>query len=463
MHLMPLPPADQTRLQNAVKDSSRESIKSTLEDLKVSFALKEWLGARNRYVHDPFQRIRADTNGAKPLSHNQLREYICASSILHCKDGWEYFSNAVASVLKGDIPNSVHFAYYAELRAAMSFLAGDGIGVFNGYNIQVRNNGQCHKIGIQDRYGKRTHAFVWYAITALANEPTKSNQILNIIDVAGKSINRWLEEAQMLTGSPAAGILTSTWLKQWSLDLNIVNQDHDFRNRVSYSPQGIKHSRRYIAQVKQELDFIVSKWQLTTPSVQEKFQILDYYLLREALEEFYRIKYIQSNARSKPTYRKYYTDIMVNLGLTVSSNQRLLDFLLRRSYKTLSPVLNHARMGHTNEKGVYRPLGIIARAYLLLRLATASVHDLMVECGITSYDLEFWWKEIGLDRGYWNAGSEPIQFADLWSDVAASISDYDQFKNNNQSFDLKQIHDYSRINSHKFNQFHRAYLWGIWP
>src|SRR5579862_9418268 len=144
--LKALSTAQLTQLQNAVRDSSRDSIKSALWDIKSHFHLKEWLGSRNRYVDEPYKIIKSDLTSHKQLSHKQLREYICASAILHCKDGWEYFSNAVNSILKGNSSNSVHFAYYAELRASLSFLASDGIGVFNGYNIYVDSNHKCEFI-----------------------------------------------------------------------------------------------------------------------------------------------------------------------------------------------------------------------------------------------------------------------------------------------------------------------------
>lgn len=464
--LKSLSPSELARLRLALHDSSRASILSALWDVKGNFVSKEWLGSRNKYVESPFTKIKEDIDNSKSISHKQLREYIGASAILHCKDGWEYFSNAVSSILKGNSSNSIHFSYYAELRASLSFLSSDGIGVFNGYNIFVDQNDKCDFINDRTTTGKinrrQTHEFVWHAINEWSNEPAKSSRILEVIRVSGKSLKQWLAAAEMLSGSPLVNTLTKDWLHEWSLDLAILNEDHNFRNIVSYNPQGVRHSKIYDSSIRKEMDFIITKWQLTTPSISEKFQILDYYLLREALEKFYDVKYVRTGSSSRPSWKKYYSDIMSNLGLSVSSNSSLINFLLRKSYRTLSPIFSEAKKGYIDDRGAYRPLGILARAFLLLRLATASIEDLLNESNITKSDLEFWWREIGIKKGLWETGTEPNQFSDLWADINTAIIDYNNFKTANaQSYELKKLQDHNGFRSDRLTQFHRAYLWGI--
>jgi hypothetical protein len=66
-----------------------------------------------------------------------LAQYIAASSILHCADGWSYLGRAINCLLKGDPHRVVHLAYYAELRAALSLLASEAIGVFSRNNFVI--------------------------------------------------------------------------------------------------------------------------------------------------------------------------------------------------------------------------------------------------------------------------------------------------------------------------------------
>lgn len=55
---------------------------------------------------------------------------MAASVIVHCFDGWSYLGRALEAEMAGDPQTAVHLGYYAELRAAMSVLASDEIGVF---------------------------------------------------------------------------------------------------------------------------------------------------------------------------------------------------------------------------------------------------------------------------------------------------------------------------------------------
>lgn len=464
--MRPLPVPEQLKLKQAVKDSSTQSIKQSIFDIKANFTSKEWLGPRNKYANEPYKKIVDDISNSKPIGHNQLRQYIASSAILHCKDGWEYLSSAISALIHGHTSNSIHFAYYAELRASLSFLASDGIGAFNGYNLFVNSSNVCNFINVRSSRGltkRPTHQFVWHAITEWSQEVTKASRVLEIIKVNGKSIRQWLVAAEMLSGSPLIGSLASDWLKEWSLDLSILNEDHNFRNIVSYHPQGIRQKKVYEPIIKNEMNFIISKWNLTTPSVSEKFQILDYFLLREALDRFYELKYELSGVTNRPSPKKYYTDIMLNLGLSPNTNSSLLDFLLKKSYKTLSPVFSEAKKKkYVDDKGIYRPLGIIARAFLLLRISTAAIEDILFDCNISKTDLEFWWKKIGVKHGLWETGSEPTQFSDLWSDISLAINDYENFQSNTSTFELKRLQDHQQFRSDKLTQFHRAYLWGIW-
>jgi len=60
-------------------------------------------------------------------SPTQLSEYIAASCLLHCSDGWSYLGRAISALLRGDPHRARHLAYYAELRAATALLAKVGV------------------------------------------------------------------------------------------------------------------------------------------------------------------------------------------------------------------------------------------------------------------------------------------------------------------------------------------------
>ncbi|MFJ1288414.1 hypothetical protein, partial [Acinetobacter baumannii] len=99
------------------------------------------------------------------------------------KDAWDYFSCAISAVLEGNIYNAIHFAYYAELRATMSFLASEGIGVFNGINYYVDSTGKCKRF----TGNIATHKFVWPALNEWSKLVANRNTLLDIVTVHGYS------------------------------------------------------------------------------------------------------------------------------------------------------------------------------------------------------------------------------------------------------------------------------------
>ena len=108
---------------------------------------KRWLTLGNRYLKQAPTVIRKDLPyGTESLVHkagtkeaDQLAEYVAASSILHCADGWSYLGRAMAAQLRGDIGAARHLAYYGELRGAISLLAAQGIGIFSGIHAALRS------------------------------------------------------------------------------------------------------------------------------------------------------------------------------------------------------------------------------------------------------------------------------------------------------------------------------------
>ena len=59
----------------------------------------------------------------------------------------------------------------------------------------------------------------------------------------------------------------------------------------------------------------------------------------------------------------------------------------------------------------------MARALLMLRLASARASVLLAAAGVSKSDLKFWWLPLGTDLGLWYDLDEE-DFVDLWTDVA---------------------------------------------
>jgi hypothetical protein len=443
-----------SQLQTAVANCSRTHIKDILlNDIKPFVNNSSWVDSNNRYLINGALRVDKDSKSGLLVSKD-LKEYIAASTVLHCKDGWDYYSSAVSAILNGNFHNAIHFAYYAEVRAVMAFLACDGIGIFNGRHVYVDQIGSLKPVANSNI---RTHEFVWHAIQQWAKIPNKSDIIFKSIEVSGQSIYNWLIAAGMLVGSTSTAQLAIDWLKQWSLDLELLAKDHNIRNEVSYRPQEIKRSRCYITNAKEELGFILGQWNLCEPVSSERFRMLDYFLLRVALIHRYKIHY-----GSNPTSRQltsFVRGIMSGLGL--SSNSLLESILTKMTYPNLNPVLKAANLKAFNNSGKYRPLSILARAFLLLRLATASTKEVINYAGLNYTELQFWWEKIGEESGFWEQGNFPNPLSDLWSDINQSVISLDEWISSRTIIDKQSLYQEMSSELIVLPQFKRAYLWGL--
>lgn len=283
----------------------------------------------------------------------------------------------------------------------------------------------------------------------------KRSTLLDIIKVNGYSITAWLEGAEMLTASPLTTMLASDWLAKWSLDLRVLSDDHDLRNIVSYNPQDIKKRLRYTKDSKKELKFLIEKWRLSEPSASEKFSKLDYHLLKEALHKFYFEKYPIAAAR--PTLKKFIRDIFFRIGAPNNAN---LEVFLSSSNKLNSIVLLESSKVGIAANGIINPFSIMARAFLLLRMATASVESLLSYAGYNNTLLQFWWKDILEKKGLWDLSTTPLSMLELWDDVAISINNITPILNASACNKLI-LKDRFPIDNITLRQFQRAHLWGI--
>lgn len=100
---MPLLVADRPSFRRSL----RPNVAVTLAGLKLFVGRARWIGKNNRYGRDTVGRLKRDVIG--PERSRQLAQYIAASSILHCSDGWSYLGKALAAYLAGDPHRGLHF------------------------------------------------------------------------------------------------------------------------------------------------------------------------------------------------------------------------------------------------------------------------------------------------------------------------------------------------------------------
>lgn len=385
-----------------------------------------WLGVTNRYARNCIQKINRDTGLGGHLRHGHLASYIAASSVIHCMDGWSYVARAMEAELSGDIDVARHLAYYAELRAAMSLLAGVGVGVFNTKHFALNENRICERI-----VGSGTHEFVWDALEYWAQQPAAATLILSVIRPGGRELSEWLQHFPPTASGAYRAVLAKQWLLDWGLDLRQLALDRAARNESSYRPTNITPRRR--PTLNQSLNFVEHLWRANEPSGSNPFKVIDRYLLRRNLASAFKVNHARNlTPQRAPANFKRLVEPVLHALLPTPGD--FTDIQWRQFLNFRRPAAGNQIISQAEKRDpISSPLHhiqVIARATILLRVATGATRDILKSLSAGDVEhLSFWWRPIGETKGLWEVGAPPTQFTDLWQDVELSLDRLQAWRN----------------------------------
>lgn len=425
------------------------------------FGAHSWLDVSNRYKANCAGCLYTDTQVGGIISDSDLAEYIAASAPLHCMDGWSLIGRALSSHARGDIGAAQHFAYYAELRAAISILATEGIGIFDDRHYIVDSLGKCHLINTlpnpPSRHGYLgTHRIAWMALEYWATQMSSSAVLFgNAIRPNGRPLQQWLSAFNSVsTGQP----FSSALFQSWGLDLSYYADDRDARNIASYQPTALIHPPTVAADV--AADFMCSVWELTRdPSAPSPFGPLDSHLLRLALEK----EYAGTSTSSSPTFVSRISRIWNSLPIADTASWTA--FLDRQRDGNDLEMIHLARQKSLITSASHH-MEVIGRAALLLRVATGACSSLIQDSRLSSRDLEFWWGPLGEERGIWELAARPQdtnELADLWSDCQGAINDLIAWKSTTPTNSLSyyRLHKDKGLSVDALTSCELMALWGL--
>jgi len=192
------------RLVNADKGKVRLASRKAIEGYfvqRVAGSIKDgWLDSRNRYRISATKTYEDDLKSAS-VRDPELIDYIAASAPAHLIDGWSYLGRATDAVLRGDLSAAIHLGYYAELRAAMSLLASEGIGVFSTAHPLIDERGTStapiQKItnpwNTKKTMNANTHKTVWPLLHHWGTLKRASSLIEEFVAPDGYTLRQWLD------------------------------------------------------------------------------------------------------------------------------------------------------------------------------------------------------------------------------------------------------------------------------
>lgn len=345
----------------------------------------------------------------------KIIEAVAASAPNHCIDGWSYASRALSALLAGDSHAVRHLSYYAQLRAGLSILGNLGVGVFNRTNFIVTAAGEIKRLDTAPSKqasgpGMGTHDMVWAALKEWTDTVPTSRIFLDLIKIRGNSLKECLDA--IWPGMPSTGA-AKTLIEAWGVDLKRGKEQHRYRNISSYSPQAMNP---LIGVAPDGLKFVQSFWSLFEPTAGSSFDQLDRFLLRSLLLKQHRTISSNNNYREGAIYKRY-DNLPASIRSLVS-----IDFLTNIQNPRNPELIRRANSSSI----VAQPTEMLARAFLLLRVATGFTYSSFVEAGVfcSLGELRPWIDPWAEARGFWSPTAPLTDPIDLWSDVEIALDDY---------------------------------------
>ncbi len=385
-----------------------------------------WLASTNIYLHqapgvvkEQFEHLGKPQApvvlAAGTLEASQLAESIAASTILHCADGWSYLGRAMAAQLRGDSSTSRHLAYYAELRAAASLLASQGIGMFAGPHVILK---ESNDVEIFRQYG--THQFAWLALAQWTDLSQSVDLLGSVIQPADAALADWLVP---LGGGGLWQETGREYLHTWGLDVERFGRDREARNDSSYQPRTAfgaspPSSRR-------AAEFGTDLWRLFEPSGATSFGTIDRYLLRRIMKRLFEARTGESSDENPDSYRAFFGNSLDTLQ-TSESPEQLTRFLSGESFPEEPPLFAEAEQD-SNVTDSEDHLQVTARAALLLRVASGAAQHLLGQVRLSYPDYEWWGRQLAAGRAIAaEADDSLLTPALLWDDMEGAINGLDE-------------------------------------
>lgn len=369
-------------------------IDSLEKSVKYIRQFERWLDRRNTYPN-----TASSLKKTSDLDERRLAEYIGCSAPLHLADGWNYISRAFEAALKGDHSAAFHLAYYAELRGAISLLASEGIGIFNQLHVALDD----HRNPTALR--KPTHEAAWLTLQAWAEQPNNAIRILQAIRLDSIDLSQWLSLVGI--SNVKQSVLAKELLMAWSIDLKMMGDDRDRRNEVSYRPTRIGAPKLPSVNGADELlTALIETWELLEPVGRGRDAIIDVPLFLQVLKFL-----VERGSLSFGSV----TDAAMSVAgdMSRAASERLA--------KDLTKLPWMFRYGGIESPPGGEVLPILARAILMLRIASAMTAALLNSATVRMSDIEFWWSPLGEDMGLWQDGQDLTTFADLKSDIEQAL------------------------------------------
>lgn len=325
---------------------------SNASGIRVSNAYSN-LGPINKF-DDVFISLAPPVDAAKQLA---------AEQVVHLMDGWRYGASAIAALLRNSPNEAIHFAYYAELRAAMSLYSGSGIRLEQGDNYYVDNTGkkvpqQANKNQERDLH---THTIAWSLWKEWITRSDAQDLVLDGMRLAPSISLR--EVAPVL-----ALFNTSGTIGAWGYDLiSQPKADRSERNKASYKARYASEALTKMEE--QDLNIVLTLCRMLLPAQSGLTNSLAF---DAALIQHLAMTTIESKVPDNETDREIkVAEEQIKFISQLSANTGQPKDFINELFTIVDPAVFEVFKLAAEKTSA--PLNVLCRAIFMLRLASLSV------------------------------------------------------------------------------------------
>lgn len=330
------------------------------------------------------------------------KKELAAEQILHLIEGWRYVASATSAFLTHSESAATHFAYYAELRAAMSLFAWSGIRLrMNAYYyLDMGGNKQTN---IRN---EKTHDAAW----ALWNEWTKRQDANNLFFGKIKmhpaiSLNDVFKSISF--SDPRKK------LQGWGADLISVANDKKARNSASYEAYWM--ARPLTAMPSSNVDLIQNIWRLflSDGNALSFDSALISYVIEDAISAQKGIS--PTPAGINKTKEQIRSEIARKISASTGVPE---EDILRR----IDPMVHSTKPFDLASSPATEAINVLCRAFFMLRIAVLALKE-NIELSNNPHTTE-WLKNWLNHAGIWSPDCG-FELSDIELDYKDAITDLD--------------------------------------
>lgn len=353
----------------------------------------------------------------QPSSLDQVKAkvYLAISTITHLHDGWCYLGSALRSLYHNEVGGCGHAAYYAELRAALSFLAVNGILILKNKGFYLNSSRVFEPL----YQGEGTHTAVWNSLSkvALLSSLCDVVRLETLIQPDGILLKDWIDAFS--NGISISSASCSCFLSYCGMDIGKYENDREARNKYSYSPCDIESYRE---RDRGEICALIKLiWGLFEPDAVGRFPKIDKFVLWFLLRGLK--KSLNMSCRA---YKGQIARMCADLALSDIKKGQLLSEIYGKRYR-LHPMFDPVNRSTSGKGTEDLHVGVVLRACFMLRLATAACRNLLQNTGVGESELRFWLRGMQRCRFMWQASVDGYDYCDLWDDILLSQESLDTY------------------------------------